>query len=122
MKKYKVRVNDKVYEVEVEEISSATSATEVEKEEEKEDVVKAAQTQTTAENISGEKVLAPLPGTITGIQVKVGDQVEAGDVLFIMEAMKMENEIPSPVSGTVKAIHVTKNAAVDTGELLETIG
>ena len=39
-----------------------------------------------------------------------------------MEAMKMENEIPSPVSGTIKAIHVAQNASVDTGELLATIG
>ena len=113
MKKYRVKVNDKLFEVEVEEISSA--AVKEVKEEVKVETV-------AAENVSGEQVLAPLPGTITSIEVKVGDRVEEGDVLFIMEAMKMENEIPSPVSGTIKAIHVAQNASVDTGELLATIG
>lgn len=116
MKKFKVRVNNKVFEVEVEEMTSAAVVEEkVEKQEVKVET-------SAATNVSGEQVLAPLPGTITSIQVKVGDQVEEGDVLFIMEAMKMENEIPSPVSGTIKAIHVAQNAAVDTGELLATIG
>ena len=113
MKKYRVKVNDKLFEVEVEEISSA--AVKEVKEEVKVETV-------AAENVSGEQVRAPLPGTITSIEVKVGDQVTEGDVLFIMEAMKMENEIPSPVSGTVKAIHVAQNASVDTGEVLATIG
>ncbi|SRR5690606_23085695 len=113
MKKYRVKVNDKLFEVEVEEISSA--AVKEVKEEVKVETV-------AAENVSGEQVRAPLPGTITSIEVKVGDRVEEGDVLFIMEAMKMENEIPSPVSGTIKAIHVAQNASVDTGELLATIG
>lgn len=113
MKKYRVKVNDKLFEVEVEEISSA--AVKEVKEEVKVETV-------AAENVSGEQVRAPLPGTITSIEVKVGDRVEEGDVLFIMEAMKMENEIPSPVSGTIKAIHVAQNASVDTGELLAIIG
>ena len=113
MKKDRVKVNDKLFEVEVEEISSA--AVKEVKEEVKVETV-------AAENVSGEQVRAPLPGTITSIEVKVGDRVEEGDVLFIMEAMKMENEIPSPVSGTIKAIHVAQNASVDTGELLATIG
>lgn len=113
MKKYRIKVNDKLFEVEVEEISSA--AVKEVKEEVKVETV-------AAENVSGEQVRAPLPGTITSIEVKVGDRVEEGDVLFIMEAMKMENEIPSPVSGTIKAIHVAQNASVDTGELLATIG
>ena len=117
MKKYRVKVNDKLFEVEVEEVTS-TTVKEV-KEEVKEEVKVE---KVAAENVSGEQVLAPLPGTITSIEVKVGDKVEEGDVLFIMEAMKMENEIPSPVSGTVKAIHVAQNASVDTGELLATIG
>ena len=113
MKKYRVKVNDKLFEVEVEEISSA-AVKEVKEEVRVETVA--------AENVSGEQVRAPLPGTITSIEVKVGDRVEEGDVLFIMEAMKMENEIPSPVSGTIKAIHVAQNASVDTGEVLATIG
>jgi len=114
MKKYRVKVNDKLFEVEVEEISS--TGVQAVKEEVK------VETPVAAGNVSGEQVKAPLPGTITSIEVKVGDQVTEGDVLFIMEAMKMENEIPSPVSGTVKAIHVAQNASVDTGEVLATIG
>ena len=118
MKKYRVKVNDKLFEVEVEEISS--TGVQAVKEEVKEEVK--VETPVAAGNVSGEQVKAPLPGTITSIEVKVGDRVEEGDVLFIMEAMKMENEIPSPVSGTIKAIHVAQNASVDTGEVLATIG
>src|SRR5690554_5751862 len=106
MKKYKVKVNEKLFEVEVEEVSSSTVA---EKKEAKEEVVKV--NKPAAGSTDGEQVMAPLPGNIISIEVKVGDQVNEGDVLFIMEAMKMENEIPAPVSGTIKGIHVAQNSS-----------
>lgn len=67
-------------------------------------------------------VTAPMPGTILDIKVNVGDAVQAGATVLILEAMKMENEIAAPAAGTVKAIHVSKGAAVNPGEVLVTIG
>lgn len=61
---------------------------------------------------------APMPGLVLEINVNVGDTVEKGDPLLILEAMKMENVLKSPGGGTVKSIEVAKGAAVDKGELL----
>lgn len=68
----------------------------------------------------GEKINAPMPGTILDIKVANGSTVKRGDILMILEAMKMENEIISPVDGTVTVI-TTKGSMVKTGELLCTI-
>lgn len=67
-------------------------------------------------------VTAPMPGTILDLKVNVGDAVQAGTTVLILEAMKMENEIAAPAAGTVKAIHVSKGAAVNPGDVLITIG
>lgn len=67
---------------------------------------------------SGISIKAPLPGTISSINVKVGDQVKRGDVLIVMEAMKMENNIMADKDGQVKAIHVTPGQAVAQEERL----
>lgn len=64
------------------------------------------------------KVESPMPGNILDIKVSAGQSVAAGDVLIILEAMKMENEIVAPQAGTVSSIHVNKGDAVDTGALL----
>jgi biotin carboxyl carrier protein len=66
-------------------------------------------------------VTAPLPGTVLSVSVTEGQQVKAGQVLLIFEAMKMENEIVSPAAGTVKKIHVAKGAALETGMVVVTI-
>ena len=63
-------------------------------------------------------IKAPLPGTITTINVKVGDQVKRGDVLIVMEAMKMENNIMANKDGQIKAIHVTVGQTVALDEAL----
>ena len=63
-----------------------------------------------------------MAGTILDVKVSVGQQVNAGDVLFILEAMKLENEVVSPCAGTVKSIAVSKGASVSTGQLLIVIG
>ena len=74
--------------------------------------------QSTAE---GAKVLSPMPVTILEVKVQNGQAVKAGDVMFILEAMKMENDIVAPQDGTVKQIVVSKGASVDTDAVLAVI-
>lgn len=69
----------------------------------------------------GAKVLSPMPGTILEVKVQNGQAVKAGDVMFILEAMKMENDIVAPQDGTVKQIVVSKGASVDTDAVLAVI-
>ena len=112
MKKYRVNVNGTVYEVELEEITGAAPAASVA-------TPAAAPAPAPA---GGEKITAPMPGTILAVNVANGSAVKKGDVLMILEAMKMENEIMAPCDGTVTSVSVTKGAAVESGALLCTIG
>ena len=70
----------------------------------------------------GESVVAPMPGNILKVNVSVGQTVKEGDLLVVLEAMKMENEIYAPCAGTVTAVSVSKGSTVDTGALLVAIG
>lgn len=70
----------------------------------------------------GEQVTSPMPGTILDIKVAQGAAVKKGDVLMVLEAMKMENEIMSPCDGSVKQLAVNKGASVNSGDLLIVIG
>ena len=65
---------------------------------------------------------APMPGTVLEVKVSVGQAVQAGETVVVLEAMKMENEIPAPVAGTVTGILVQKGATVDTDAVLVTLG
>jgi len=67
---------------------------------------------------AGTTIDAPLPGNVLSINVSVGQAVKAGDVLLIIEAMKMENEISAPCDGMVKQIVISKGAVVSTGDTL----
>lgn len=71
---------------------------------------------------SGTPVKSPMPGTILSVNVSEGKAVNEGDVLFILEAMKMENEIVAPTSGTVNKIVAAKGSSVATDEVLAFIG
>ena len=62
-----------------------------------------------------------MPGTILDVKVKVGDSVKYGDVLLILEAMKMENEIYAPSDGVVASVNVSAGAAVNAGDVLVTL-
>ena len=115
MKVYKVKVNGKVYEVELESVSESSAKIEA--------PAKTEQPKAAAPVVSGEgcKLNAPMAGTILEVKVKVGQQVNAGDVLFILEAMKLENEVVAPNGGVVKSITVSKGDAVENGKLLANV-
>ena len=120
--KYKVRLRDKFYEVEVErgeailldEYDAAAPAVAA---------PAALEVQQPAEAApAAGAVCAPLPGTVLEIKVAVGEKVKKGQVLLLIEAMKMENEIAAPQDGIVKAIHTSKGQSVQTGSALISLG
>ena len=112
MKKYKVNVNGTVYEVEIEEMTGAPAAA---------PVAAAPAAPVPAASGVGESITSPMPGNILAVNVAAGDMVKKGQVLMVLEAMKMENEIMAPHDGKVTAVAVTKGAAVESGALLCTI-
>lgn len=73
-------------------------------------------------NAAGEKLTAPMPGTIVKVVATKGAAVKKGDVLFVLEAMKMENEIMASADGTVVDVVVSQGTAVNTGDVLAVIG
>ena len=121
MKKFNVKVNDKTYEVEVEEVKEAAPAPAPAAKPPPKPIATTqpeASKPKIAANSGGTRVNSPMPGTIAALEVKVGDTVKLGQVLLILEAMKMENEIPSPVDEEVASIEVKEGAAVKAGDLL----
>lgn len=128
--KYKVTLNNRVYEVEVEmgqamlidEYDAVTPAAPAPAAPAAVPAAPAAPTDAPAAALaSGEVVKSPMPGNILKINVAPGQKVEEGDVLIVLEAMKMENEIVATKSGTVAQIAVSKGAVVETGTPLVVI-
>lgn len=128
MKRYNISVNGKAYDVAVEEIIGGAAAAPM--------TIPApmaaapavsAPTSTaasvTAEPVTtgGTTVTSPMPGTIMDLKVAVGDMVEVSQVLVILEAMKMENDIVAPVAGKVVGVSVKKGDSVNSNDLLITI-
>ena len=108
MKIYKIKVNGKSYRVELEEIEQVDSAPLEEKRKQ--------ETKKIVNNEGGKEVVSPIQGQVTNVKVKVGDKVQKGDVLLIVEAMKLENEVVSPFEGQVAEILVTKGQNVKAKE------
>ncbi len=81
----------------------------------------AAASQQAAPTAGGKPVTAPLPGTINDIKVKVGDKVNPGDTVVVLEAMKMQNNIEAETAGTIASVNVNKGDAVMEGDTLVTI-
>ena len=125
MKKYKVNVNGTEYEIALEVIDSAdVSAPAAAPAAAPTPAVEAAPAPVAAAPAAaeGEQVNSPMPGNILAVNVNVGDTVKAGQVLMILEAMKMENEIMAGVDGKIVSLNVQKGASVETGTLLCVIG
>ena len=120
MKKYNVNVNGTNYEIEVELVSESEAKAAAPAPAAAPAAAPKAAPAPVA-NGEGEKVEAPMPGNIIDVKVAVGDSVKKGQVLVILEAMKMENEIMAGVDGTVTSIGVTKGATVEAGATLLTI-
>ncbi len=122
---YKVTLNGKIYEVEVEkgeaviqaeyEAALPQSAPAVAEISAPAQTVAAAAPAAAPQSAGANSVTAPMPGTINAVKVTSGQQVKKGDVLFILEAMKMENEIYADKDGKVGQVFVQKGASVNTG-------
>ena len=117
--KYKVTLNGRTYEVEVEAGKAMLL-------DEYEAIVPAAAPVAAPvaapAPVAGDAVTAPMPGNILKVNVTAGQAVKEGDVLVVLEAMKMENEILAPKACTVKQVLVSKGATVDTGATLVVLG
>ncbi|MDF2877569.1 MAG: biotin/lipoyl-binding protein [Clostridia bacterium] len=122
MKKFQVTVNGNAYEVEVEEIGGSftpavapvpTASAPV--------APKAAPVPAAAVPANATKVGAPMPGKIVGVKVAVGQTVKEGDLVAVLEAMKMENEIFAPQGGTIASVNVTTGAMIETNDVIVTI-
>ena len=116
MKKYRVTVNGTVYEVELEELTTAPASAPAAA------PAPAPGPAPAPAPAGGEQVTSPMPGTILSVNVAAGDSVKRGQVLMILEAMKMENEIMCPRDGKLLSLNTTKGASVETGTLLCVIG
>jgi biotin carboxyl carrier protein len=112
MKIYKINVNGKSYEVEVESIEERKSET----------IIKSEETKPVTHGESKTEVLAPMQGKITTLNIDVGSTVKKGDVLMILEAMKLENDILCPVDGYVRQLLIKENDQVEINQLMLIIG
>ena len=133
MKKYNITVNGNTYEVFVEEAGTATAPTYTAPAAPVAAPVAtpapaaaptpaAAPVSPAASGTAGAtKVTAPMPGTILEVKVSVGQSVKKGDVICVLEAMKMENDIPAPCDGVIASVNATKGASVNASDVLATL-
>lgn len=126
IKQYKITVNGKLYDVSVEEVgeilggvqASKTISTFVNTNNNNEKQISNKPQDSIPIDENAISIKAPMPGTILSFNVSVGDMVSEGQVLAILEAMKMENELVSPASGKVKSIHVEKGSSVVENQII----
>lgn len=120
MRKFNINVNGTMYEVEVEEVGASAPSAPITPTVKKTAAPKASpKPAAQAAVVEGQvDVKSPMPGSISKINVSENETVEAGQVLLILEAMKMENEIVAPKAGTVSKIMVNEGVSVNTGQQL----
>ncbi|WP_296898782.1 biotin/lipoyl-containing protein [uncultured Megamonas sp.] len=123
MKKFNITVNGNAYEVEIEEVKAAAApAPKAAPAPAAAPAPKAAPAAAAPAAAGDNTVSAPMPGKIVKLVASVGQAVNAGDVLLILEAMKMQNEITAPVAGTVKSFAVNAGDSVKPGQAMVVIG
>jgi len=126
MKQYNITVNGKTYEVEVEEVNGngqVSSAPRAQSAPKPSSAPKAppapkSKPKQSAPAASAGDITAPMPGTVLELKVEEGQEVKAGEVVLILEAMKMENEITADADGQVSKIYAPKGTSVNTGDAL----
>lgn len=122
MKNYRITVNGNVYDVEVEELGTgAATRTAAPKAAPKAVAAPKAAAPAAAGSEGAVKVNSPMPGKILSVKASVGQAVKRGEVIMILEAMKMENEIVAPSDGTIASINVNEGASVEAGSVLASL-
>ena len=126
MRKFQVTVNGSTYEVEVEELggnfqSSAPVMSAPVAPAAPKAAAPVAAPAAPSTPAGANKVVAPMPGKIVDVKVSVGQQIKEGDLVAVLEAMKMENEVFASASGTVASVNVTANAMVEANDVIVTI-
>ena len=113
MKKYRVNVNGTLYAITLEVLEGEAAAAPA--------PAAAPAAPKAAAPAGAQTVTAPMPGTILSVNVQPGQAVKKGDVLVMLEAMKMENEIMAPIDGTVATVNASKGQSVQSGDVLLTL-
>lgn len=121
MKHLKITVNGVAYDVQVEEADGSAPAIAAPSAAPAPAPKAAPAPKKSAAAASGDPINSPMPGTIVNVPVKAGQAVKKGDVLVVLEAMKMENEIKAAKDATVASVAVSKGESVDTGTVLVTL-
>ena len=122
MKNYRITGNGNVYDVEVEELGTgAATQTAAPKAAPKAVAAPKAAAPAAAGSEGAVKVNSPMPGKILSVKASVGQAVKRGEVIMILEAMKMENEIVAPSDGTIASINVNEGASVEAGSVLASL-
>lgn len=118
MKNYKITVNGNVYDVTVEETGSSASAASAPVVSAPKAAPAPAATPVSAGTQGSVKISAPMPGKVLAVKVSAGEKVTKGQIIMILEAMKMENEIVAPRDGAITVISVDKGQNVNPGDTL----
>ena len=121
MKKQNITVNGNTYEVLVEEADASTPVAYTAPVAAPVAAPKAAAPKAASAASGAVKVTSPMPGTILNVKVSVGQSVKKGDVICVLEAMKMENDIPAPQDGVIASINVQKGASISAGDVLASL-
>lgn len=120
MNNYEVEIEGKLYRVTIEEISESERKDEKPAGDKKDSISKSNSEEAPSVPLTtnAKKILSPMPGNVFKVVVSAGEQVKKGDVVLVLEAMKMENEIVAPNDGIISVIHVKEGQSVESNDVL----